>query len=265
MFKTIFLAPLILALTLCAGTSAQTGGTTSPEFDESHGITIINSYNEKKVIDALASADEKTLVVFDVDETLIKRPRIYMETKKYVETKKNKDIKLIEDCIPQMISNLQSRGVKVIALTKFDTGHNPLIKSIFGYESCEEMRYEQLKAVGINFAKPMKKLLPEYINFDEANILGQNPPVFYKGIMCNGSFPDKGDVLEILLEKLAQTTNFYPSKVIFFDDQQRNVTSVSNKMKTLEIPSTSFLYTGGNNPIPRAQRHLRRIMGPRYA
>lgn len=124
----------------------------------------------KESLDVLNKTNEKSLVLFDVDEVLIYPtdrlliPKFHLNDsiktlKREFEKKKGKEIfnvwsnvllqakrVLIEpDCIINIINSMQKRNVKVLGLTKLRVGKYGKIPSL------EEHRFNHLIGLGIDF------------------------------------------------------------------------------------------------------------------
>ncbi len=218
-------------------------------------IQYIDSYVQ--VSNIFAEADSNTLILFDVDETLIE-PRSVIFRPKTIENKANlpwiidlvsrvygKSDKteeyygsiwkvqetplLIEPHIVSVIQSLQDRGVKVVALTALKTGSSYIISSL------PEWRYNKLKELGIDFAKIG---LPDII-FDELPEKDGNYPMLYRGILCTNGV-SKGELARAFLDRI----QWRPDKVIFFDDNKARVKEVEEAMQKHSIPFQGFVYLG---------------------
>lgn len=218
-------------------------------------IQYIDSYAQ--VNNIFAEADSDTLILFDVDQTLIEpasmlfrpktveneayRPwlidlvsRVYGKSNKpeeyYGSIWRVKEIPLlIEPNIVSIIQSLQDRGVKVVALTALKTGSDYTIPSL------PEWRYDQLKKLGIDFGRIG---LPDII-FDELSEKNGNYPVLYHGILCTNGV-SKGDLVVAFLDRI----QWRPSKVVFFDDNEARVKDVERAMQERSIPFQGFVYLG---------------------
>lgn len=218
-------------------------------------IQYIDSYAQVKNI--FAKADSNTLILFDVDETLIEpasvifRPktieneanlpwiidlvsRVYGKSDKteeyYGSIWKTKETPLlIEPHMVSVIQSLQDRGVKVMALTALKTGSSYIITSL------PEWRYNKLKELGIDFAKIG---LPDII-FDELSEKDGNYPMLYHGILCTNGV-SKGELARTFLDRI----QWRPDKVIFFDDNAARVKEVAEAMQKELIPFQGFVYRG---------------------
>lgn len=212
--------------------------------------TIFSLKEVKATFDAITP---DTLVIFDVDETLIvakdkirrKNPakitadfrKTYFENviedtahKEYLDSilLKMTGQELVEPESAIIIKKLQERGVRVIALTHMHAGKQYLI------ESLQEWRFKQLYDVGIDVSI-----------HNETNILFHNLPrgrveypLFYKGVLVTSRSCEKGEVLRAFLAHL----NWKPASVIFFDDYEIQGQSVHNEMMKLNISCTVYHY-----------------------
>ncbi len=131
-------------------------------------VEIIKTNDIKGIEETLASIDQDTLVIFDVDDVLIvpKDQILQAHNRKYLEKlnqnlehsvgKENVDIFYsiiftqrdngpVDVKIKDIISQLQSKAIKVLALTNCFTGSFGKIKSM------EDWRYNELKKHGYHF------------------------------------------------------------------------------------------------------------------
>ena len=189
-----------------------------------------------------------TLVVFDVDETLIQPTDTYFineyTPKGYAFKKKlfmkHKEIKnwdtyvdivlkeaerpLIEPMVINEIKKLQQRGITVIACTAMNTG------KVGGLQKLEEWRYEHLKSLG--FQGSFEDIIAEFS-------LHKKKPVFYKGVLAVDTLP-KGPVLFEFLNHI----RLIPDNIIMFDDSLSYLKSVHRECKKRGIPFQGYLYQG---------------------
>lgn len=200
-------------------------------------ITTISSFDE--AADVLDEADENTLVVFDVDDTLIAPKNIPSKEAKINHYDRSIYLKhveflVIEPTIVECIKELQKKS-RVIALTHM---HNSSYAAIQWYP---QWRYDRLKECNIDFSS---NHVPERINFE---IEGSHAePVFYNGILATDCTP-KGTVLAAFLAYCKDDKNWTPSRVIFFDDKIENVESVEQALSQTGIDFTGFHYDGLNH------------------
>lgn len=224
---------------------------------EQNGIQTIDSFAQAEAV--LNVANQKTIVVFDIDDTLIipvdaiaqkwfglspegqqfnkilgqyvktkNNPRQYWET--MLEKIKSKTkFRLIEERAAPLIKRLQKRNVKVIALTNSETGAGMIIPS------WQAWRFNGLKDVGVD--------LSSTFNVQEINlaqlIKSDRAPMYYKGILLADDV-DKGIVLGAFLDVI----HFVPDRIIFFDDQEKQVRSVEKMANARGIPFDGFVYMG---------------------
>jgi len=134
---------------------------------------------------------------------------------------------LLEIQTPQVIRNLQSKGVKTIALTAAMGGR---IRDAF----IEDRRISELNRVGIDFAPSFPDVQGTifFTNF-QAPIFGSYP-LFKSGILFTNE-NDKGDVLVEFLKALSWT----PRQIIFVDDRIDHLYAVE-KALSLFNPEIQF-------------------------
>ncbi len=210
-----------------------------PQFEKLH------SYE-----DLLAQSIEcsETLVLFDIDDTLIWLPWpnftwplrlhvlwnfpdfIHADQWEHVYSKlwQQANFMLIEPVVVELINQLKSRGCTVLGLTSMESGAYGVISSM------SEWRYQTLKHFGIEFTQKFGNhtltSLPAYRD---------NYPMLYKGILCANQQP-KGKVLEAFLKQLG----LKPNKIISFDDEPGALQSIRDTCETLHIPVACYQYTG---------------------
>lgn len=209
-------------------------------------ITPIASFSE---VDFNA-IDKDTLVIFDVDETLIQpvdmyyinegSPQAQAVKKKLIES--HPEIKdwdeymdilikqvhrpLLEPMIIEKINALQKMGVIVIAVTGMNTGK-------YGrYDRLERWRYEHLGSFGFEGS-----FNDQVIDFEMNN----KKPVFYKGILATDTLL-KGPVLFAFLDRI----NHRSKKIIMFDDSLHFLESVQAESKKRGISFKGYWYKGAH-------------------
>jgi hypothetical protein len=225
-------------------------------------IVSVNSYNE---ID-FAAIDEKTLVIFDVDETLIQPDDAYVmhefgsDTKQLQHEFKQRyphnhwihfesliteqaSRSLIEPEIIQIIRQLQEKGITVIACTYMKSGPYGHIKAL------EEWRYNHLKHIG--FIGAYENLI---VRFSSNNA----HPLFYRGILITDA-QEKGPVLGAWLDAM----HIHPPEIIVFDDYMENITSIARECRKRNITFVGYHYQGAKKKkldIPTARWQLEKLI-----
>lgn len=210
-----------------------------------HTIFTIHSFDEVAFEDI---TDPSTLVLFDVDETLIQPDDTYLINEhserglkfrqsliqKHPEIMKIHDIggiilhqaerSLIENEVISKIKILKKKNIKVFAITAMNTGAYSNIGRM------EKWRYEHLKKLGFEGAYPN----------DDFYLQGfKRKPVFYKGIIAT-DLEDKGEVLASILQRL----NLKPKKIIMFDDTLEFLESVQKECIKKNLDFTGYHYRG---------------------
>lgn len=187
---------------------------------------------------------ENSLVLFDIDDTLItnpfclgspawrnwlKRTPVKQETDfvfydaitLYIA--KNVDYQTVEPGMETLISDLQRSGIAVFAFTA--RGRSEWYTTQL--EGVDEFTHQQLNHVGIDFKKTA---IP-------AELQDLEPAYFYEGIIF-AQHIKKGDLLKHLFKDL----NYHPSCIVFIDDKLDQVKSVADAVKEFEIPFYGFWY-----------------------
>lgn len=196
----------------------------------------------------------KTLVVFDVDDVLFEPSDQILRSQHYDEVKKFEDsidkryqkniadelysiiwmqrkIKSIDKQMVSWISYLQSRKIKVIALT------NCVIGRFGRIESVENWRIQELKSLGYNFDKSWTEL--ESIDFYHKNKDSLERYACFKAGIIFTNNVSKAQVLEVFLEHL----DLNPRHIIFIDDLLTHLISVENMCEKLGIQFTGIEYS----------------------
>ncbi len=250
-------------------------------------IEDIDTLSDPRVLDTFRTADEDTLVVFDIDGTLTDDPdggrclhhyfwkpedatkedvAFIAEAKaRYEEYKKAKGVGVVDDLressgllkgndlliepgtTDRLIRALQKRGVRVIAETAMPAG-------VFGViPSTRILRFEKLQKVGIDFSSAFPQ---EQIVFDRLNSELGDYPMFYKGILLTNGKNDKGPVLGEFLDRIG----WRPSKVLFFDDRRTHVESVGLEMGKRRIPYQGYWYRAAEKlPLAKFDRGIGQV------
>lgn len=219
---------------------------------------IKEHYAMHEANDILEQADEHTLVLFDVDDTLI-MPVDYIHLRHFYSKEPGKSIiasfeqkaaneldsmwsyvmaqqshRLIEPDIVDIIKALQARGVKVLGLTKMGTGSFGVIKSLAEY------RFQQLIHFGVEFYKSYD----QNIEFTQFTSHREDTPGLFRGVpkIHNGTIMaghhSKGMILGAFIDSL----DYIPTQVIFFDDWLANVVDVGSEMQKRNIKFYGFHY-----------------------
>lgn len=206
------------------------------------------------------SFNEKDLVIFDIDDTLVwfldpfyiehvlKNSPLFqkcLESKNNVLCDRSACINMtiapcavIESHSPQLISTLQNQGIKAIALTA-----QPAL--IFQEESelinVPKWRVKHLKEREIDFSKSFSQIPPLSWQCEMNNDEDTPGPYFEKGVLFAGVVGKPNALLNLL-----RTISFKPKKVLFIDDRLENVLSVYRTLTQLGIQCFSVLYTRAN-------------------
>ena len=221
---------------------------------------IVNEIHDFSLIaQQINQMDEQSLVVFDIDNTLmipkdhILRPcnvvlfnrlfQNFLNNPKIVERNKYPpnylssqlilgwNPELIDPTVASLIKEIQDKKIKVIALTNTQTGPFGAIKLM------EDLRFIHLFKLGIDFRQAFYKELQ--LVFPEAAIKGGTFPIYKRGILFTAN-ATKGKVLKAFLKKI----HWKPKSLFFIDDNKIFIDSVEKEMKKMGIDVTSFHFKG---------------------
>jgi len=206
----------------------------------------ITSYRQlKKLFD---TCGKKTLVLFDIDDTLLTFTDItqapqwepWFEIRTLLEhpntpARHNKDLLwstlirnthffAFDQATVPMLLQLKRQKSMVIALTALNSGKHGIIDSL------AQWRTAALSSFGMNFSG----------QFDDASFTSLPAhrgyhPCLYRGVLfINGSA--KGDVLGAFLDRY----HLRPTRIIFFDDRERELRSVAHECARRAIPFLGY-------------------------
>ena len=189
---------------------------------------VILTTNKLETI--LEHCDKGTLVVFDVDDTLVadasRNTRLVDKKVPVLHRIEHTSRKpcLMEENIPLLLQQIARKGANIVALTSRSPEH--LSATI-----------QQLEHVGIRLAEHCP--VGGHYSDDEEGV----SYAYNAGVICCG-LSDKGDVLDQFLSFLAADTSHYINKLVFVDNQLKNVTTVYNMFEPRPgTIVTSVLYT----------------------
>lgn len=242
-----------------------------------------------KKIDTLVQAqgdldkvDQQTLVVFDVDETLIKptdaalqflwKPAVFSKADVQWMTRLRAKLRSyltaaysscpdqafkkawsqqllkssyvpIEPITVETIKKLQKRGIKVIALTACRAGRRGDIPAL------QQWRFDELKKLGIDFSDAFS-FKEKW--FDELPLNEGYHPMYYQGILMATYTIPKGRVLASFLDYCG----WVPKKILFFDDRKDYVESVVQAMRERGISCRGYWYCAAIHQKAKLNRSL---------
>lgn len=224
---------------------------------------IIETNDLQRIEQTIYQLDENSLVIFDVDATLIVANDSILSPKgwEYFKEFQSKYItplsraavlnsishlqarvSLVDRKILQIIDFLKLKTIKSIALTAIPTGKFGIIPN------AEKWRVKQLNDLNIDFSWSFPSTQAIYFT----QFTGKDAfPVFEQGILASAQHP-KGEVLI----KFLQYMQWKPSKVIFVDDQMDPIQSIESELSKQNIPVISFHYTGALEKSKKLDRDL---------
>lgn len=204
----------------------------------------------------LPYVDSDTLVVFDVDDTLLAPKQLlgsdpwFMQmlsiydarglTKSqavakvlptYMAFQNKTQVRPIEKISAALIHNLQQQNINVIGLTTRST------------ELCFTT-HNQLRSIDIDLKKTALK------NHD-IDVMTDLPLYYIEGILFT-EVRHKGEVLKELCKKL----NYEIKKVIFINDKLKYVVQLDETFKELNIPYVGFRYAARDEEISKYDHNI---------
>ncbi len=197
----------------------------------------------KSMAEIIPSLDTSTLLVFDIDNTLVEpvgqlgSDQWYYYLVKaiarddaslsadaaeekagavWTRTLSTVKVKAVEALSPDLIRAQQKRGLKVMALTARSTDDAPAT-------------FAQLEAIGVDMAEsaPYTK-----------DLTTGNKGLYTRGVFFQGEGPSKGATLAAFLK----TIGLAPKKVVFADDKAKHTKSVNEALTAAGIPVIAFRY-----------------------
>lgn len=201
----------------------------------------------------LATLNEKSLVIFDRDDTLLQgidcldqitRTLFVQQWKEMYEPQKtdvvykaelakkiaNAKPTLVDENAPALIKELQNRGVKVIGLTRGCYGKNIVDINV------EDLTIAAFASAGIC----LHQAFEEYSGSVLTSVTNNGyQPLFKSGILFSNTC-DKGKTLEAFLALVA----WRPDRIIFVDDKKHYVQEVERIAEELNIIFTGLHYRG---------------------
>ncbi len=196
-------------------------------------------FESKKMEDALSHVTPDTLLILDVDNTLIESAQMlggdrwyYYSVDKFkkaglsekeatdkamktwFDLQKVTKVTAVEPKTPELVTVLQDKGVKVMLLTARSIEEAPTL-------------YDQLSSVGIDIAKSPPSTKQYFFASSR----------YYKGMLLV-NVNNKGDVLKLFLAK----AKVKPAKAVFIDDKKKNVESVDQALASMGIECDCIRY-----------------------
>lgn len=230
---------------------------------------IIEAPNLNQFEETLKTIDQQSLVLFDVDETLLLPKDLILNSnareiwKLYAkETLENPEIvppgkyddkyffgqvlsrieyEVVDPKIVEIIRSLQSRNIKTIAFTKMPVGSVGVIPSM------EDWRIEHLKKHQFDFSEAFPQFQEIKINVLSTGI----PSLFKKGMLCANK-QDKGPVFAAFLGAI----QWRPSQVVFIDNRLEHLKTMEIALEGTGIKFIGFYYRDVDNRPRIVNEHL---------
>lgn len=230
---------------------------------------IVEAPDLNRFEEVLKTIDQQSLVLFDVDETLllpkdlILNPYVREAWNQYAkETIENPEIvpygkyddqyflgqvlskieyKVVDPKVVEVIRSLQRRNIKTIAFTRMPVGPLGIIPSM------KDWRIEHLKRHQFDFSGAFPHFQEVKINVLCTGI----PSLFKRGMLCANK-QDKGPVLTAFLDAI----RWKPSQVIFIDNKLDYLKSAETALEGTGIDFIGFHYKDVENRDHSVNDHL---------
>lgn len=214
---------------------------------------IIETHNIAKM---LSHVNKNTLVLLDIDNTIIELTQtlgtpqwfsIYYQQKIkegmtheqamketvhiYVKVNHLSNAKPVDTKTAKIIKNLQKKGITILGLTSRD---DSLFETTIKHLSFAEVDFNTGK---------FKNFATKLTSGDRSKV--QNGIIFTGG-------QNKGDCLIDFLSKV----QWYPKKVLFVDDQLKNIKEVHQGLKKVNIPFKGIRYSFLDEKLKNINHHI---------
>lgn len=141
---------------------------------------------------------------------------------------------LVEKKTPDLISELQKKGYKTIALTA-------TLTSSIEKMDLKKNRVDSLKKMGIDFSTSFTE--SNQIDFTSLIPNRETYPLFFEGILfSNGE--NQANQKGVVLKEFLKTTQFTPKQIIVIDDRKPNLDSIYDSLKDSGIEIIGLHYKG---------------------
>lgn len=216
---------------------------------------IITTNNFNIIKNKVQSAENNTIVIFDIDYVLL-QPKDYSLRYYYHNNQEQEKAKIfhheiqqrlndeqisemliqtavepIDNRMIELIDKIQKKGITVIALTARGTGKFGKIPSM------ENWGIRELKHLGYHFDKSWVTTKEKTFEQFPTKYLKQFPK-FVKGVIFTCGVP-KGQVLEAFLNYI----KLHPTKILFIDDKRKNLESVASFAHKSNLSFLGIEYT----------------------
>jgi len=218
---------------------------------------ILSAPDLQIVTEELKEADAKTLVIFDIDDTLVVGKDLALKTPYKQELISEKidavnnqcksmfltgfiwsdyQTELIDKQALSILKDLRKRKIDTIALTSGCTGRQG------NAQQAENHRIQKLKKLGIDLSWSFKKAGP--FTFTDLETCGKFP--MYKNGVGFSCYLPKDEILSALFDELG----YEPEHIIHIDDNESHLEHVEEFCTANDISYTGFHYTYAEDHVP---------------
>lgn len=219
----------------------------------------------KHMAEILSAIQDDTLLVFDIDNTLIEPVgnlgsdqwfyylyKIYkingldekltqqQALRAWNHAQSLIAVRAAETSIPDLIKSQQKRGLKMLALTA---------RSV----EISQKTSQQLASVNISFSD--HSVLDKDLEIDQGTLQSEHGAFFRNGVMYVGEGNDKGQVLSYFLQQL----HLNPKRIVYVDDKSHHVQAVDRALAALNIPCFCFRYGALDEKVKAYQQLMSEV------
>lgn len=171
--------------------------------------------------------DKYLKFLHEIGEKEGKKKELFLETI----VKKSFNATAVDPLLIESIQKIMNRKVKYVILTSGRTGERGVI------ESLEDLRIKRIKSLGIDVSKMFSNLPPSFDLEDLPSFKEGNPSRYDRGVIFTNK-NNKGETLKAFLKE----AKFKPKRILFMDNQMRQVDSVRKAAESLDIEFIGIHY-----------------------
>lgn len=194
----------------------------------------------------LSQIDKDTLVIFDIDNTLIRQNSMVgtHQWGDYIRdrgVRRGMDVKAASELQHKLFADLQSKVTVLptenevtVILKQLSERNIPHFALTARAPIIKDVTISQLQILGHDFST----------SFPEQKDISQLDSFLKQGIIFSGSTP-KGELLKLIIENSVRK----PTHVIFIDDRSYNLESVEASLKDYPVKLNSYRYGGADASV----------------
>jgi len=213
----------------------------------------------KNIFDIETHKDEDTLIIYDIDNTLIEPQQTlgsdqwfshhFFELKKHLKNEEAALEKALSHWLAiQTLSTMKEVQEGTAQLIKKQQNENSLVMGLttrnYAFSNCT---FDQLRSLGIDLSKTAPNKKDHY--FKKERMVAA-----LKGILFT-SGTHKGDALFAYLDKI----KYYPKKIVFINDKKSHLIPVEESCNERNIPFVGLRYGYVDEKVENYNKHVAAI------